>query len=217
MLLPLTAAAQKKVYTRKMKMEDFAARSTRVVLTGNASLDDAIQESVFTRWTVSPYEFCTPVEYGKIRENADFYFLSVENVKDLMYLVLAKGGKQSDKDPLKQPFEVLRMPVARADSSAFASTFMPAYVDIIQNYVEDVLVSDAMTYGGLNNYERRIPRSRKVVIDLEAAAEALEQGRDDIAIGLSIGRYYMIFAADTHELYQFGRGKDLKYLYGKSR
>ena len=55
-------AKQAKIQTRKVKLSDFTTKTTKVVLSGGALFDDALQEEMARRWLVSPYEFCSVAE-----------------------------------------------------------------------------------------------------------------------------------------------------------
>ncbi|MBQ5410254.1 MAG: hypothetical protein IIU20_00600, partial [Bacteroidales bacterium] len=77
LLTALDAAGQAQVYTRKEKLKDFTAKTTKVVLSGEEFLDEALKESVASTWTLSPYEFCTNEEFQKLKTSDNFYFLIV--------------------------------------------------------------------------------------------------------------------------------------------
>ena len=59
LLLTTDALGQAQITTRREKLKDFTSKTTKVVLTGDEFLDEAVKESVAATWTVSPYEFCS--------------------------------------------------------------------------------------------------------------------------------------------------------------
>ena len=98
--------AQAQIYTRKEKLKDITAKTTKVVLTGDEVLDETMKESVAASWTMSPYEFCTNEEFEKLKTNANFYFLLVvkgqerkEAEPGIDMLTLVKGGDGGDGNP----------------------------------------------------------------------------------------------------------------------
>lgn len=185
-LMPIFAWGQAQINTKKVKIGDFTQKVTKVVLSGNAFLDSVLQDEVTLRWRISPYEFCTLEEFGKLNTDDNYYFLLTthgqfknENKPTIQFLTLVKGGPEA-KEGISRMLEVVSMPLA---SSKYPTgreiIFLPAFIDIIQNYTLDSMERDANAYGGLANYTSQLPKasSHKLVFsenDLsEKAAEAV--------------------------------------------
>lgn len=103
LLLATDALGQAQITTRREKLKDFTSKTTKVVLTGDEFLDEALKESVASTWTVSPYEFCTNEEFQGIKTNDNFYFLMVvkgqfrrESEPGIDLLTLVKGGEGAE-------------------------------------------------------------------------------------------------------------------------
>ena len=111
----LPAFGQGKIYTRKLRLADFPTNTTKVVLEGNSFLELTLREEIAVHWRISPFEFCDQEEYARLRSSSDYYFLTLIQEEGLAYLTLAKGGREGEKDQLKQAFEVIRMPMASID------------------------------------------------------------------------------------------------------
>lgn len=150
--LPVLAYAQGKVYTRKVRIADFPIRTAMVVIDPDSQLCSLIREEVVSRWRISPYEFCSPQDYDRLKTRNDLYFLRIEEDGGIVYLVFSKGGVEKDDDPRKEYLEVVRLPAAVKNSEQATENFVDAYVDIIQRFVEDAASSDNVAYSGLKHY-----------------------------------------------------------------
>lgn len=65
--------------------EIFGAKTTKVVLSDEGIIDAYIRDAVKKEWKISPYEFCSPQEYEKIKEDTTyFFFLSGQTVYSMM-------------------------------------------------------------------------------------------------------------------------------------
>ena len=129
----VAASGQGKVYTRKVRLGDFPTRTIKVVAEGNSFLALALREEVAVHWRISPYEFCTQAEYDALRSSNNYYFLSLAREGGIAFLILTKGGRDDEKESLKKPFEVVRMPIAAADyPSGQELIFLGAFLDINQ-------------------------------------------------------------------------------------
>ena len=131
----LPASGQGKIYTRKMRLADFPTKTTKIVLEGNSFLELDLREEISVHWRISPFEFCDTEEYGRIRNSSSYYFLTLAQEEGLAFLILSKGGDPEEKDQLKKPFEVIRMPIASVDNPTGRElVFMGAFLDIIQRF-----------------------------------------------------------------------------------
>lgn len=161
----VTASGQAKINTKRVRISDLTTHTVKVVLGGNEMTDGALRDEVSARWRISPYEFCTAEEYKSLKENTDYYFLLLANSDEKKYrgiltLTLMKGGRFGDEDPQKRPVEVASLPFS---SSVFPSgremTFLPALLDIIQDYASKAIISDKAGYGGFEIYAKKILRT----------------------------------------------------------
>lgn len=164
-LLPALAWGQAQINTKKMKIADFTQKITKVVLTGNEFFDMALQNEITMGWRISPYEFCTMEEFEEYRASDEFYFLvSVDgkfrkdNIPTISYLTLVKGG-QGAEGGIDKMLEVVSMPVASAQSpSGREFVFLPALLEIIQNYTLASMENDVNAYGGLGTITQKIEK-----------------------------------------------------------
>lgn len=211
------ASAQGKIYTKRARLEDFPAKTTKIVTGGNSLPELSLREEIITRWRISPFEFCTPSEFEELRTNSSYYFLYFSQSDGIMFLTLAKGGKEDETDSLKKPFEVVSMPIASVgDPSGRELMFMGAFVDIIQNYVEDAMISESTAYNGLKAYNSGKWRDKTVILDSDKVDEVYPTGAENTVLGLvitptAISRgsycYKLLISADTNELFYYKRSK----------
>ncbi|MGN1212277.1 MAG: hypothetical protein ACI4TM_11370 [Candidatus Cryptobacteroides sp.] len=227
-LAPILASAQAQIVTRKMKFEDFTEKTTKVVLTGNLFFDNAFKEEVKNCWRISPYEFCSLEEFGRLKTDSDYYFLILlknqsrkESCPGIEMLSVLKGGPEASKG-IRNMLEVVGMPFRPADfPSGREIVFLPALLDIMQEQVLAAMEKDLDAYGGLATSNTRLSSSRDKVIVLvdtdlaEGAAGAVseEKGRvlikdeqdvDEILIGRESGYlvgYVVAPEADTEGFY----------------
>lgn len=164
-LLPILAWGQAQINTKKMKIADFTHKITKVVLSGNEFFDMALQNEITMGWRISPYEFCTMEEFEEYRTSDEFYFLvSVngkfrkDNIPTISYLTLVKGG-QGAKEGIDKMLEVVSMPVSSAQfPSGREFVFLPALLEIIQNYTLASMENDVNAYGGLGTITQKIEK-----------------------------------------------------------
>lgn len=158
-LLPLVAGAQAQINTKKIKIGDFTQKTTKIVLTGNIFYDSSLEDEIVARWRVSPYEFCTLEEFELLKGSDEYYFLLTtkgqfkkETEPGLQFLTLVKGGKKAEGG-IDDMLEIVSLPVASAEAPSGRETvFLPAFLDIIQNYAIDSMEKDVSAYTGLSNY-----------------------------------------------------------------
>ena len=164
-LLPALAWGQAQINTKKMKIADFTQKITKVVLTGKEFFDMALQNEITMGWRISPYEFCTMEEFEEYRTSDEFYFLvnvngkfRKDNIPTISYLTLVKGG-QGAEGGIDKMLEVVSMPVASAQSpSGREFVFLPALLEIIQNYTLASMENDVNAYGGLGTITQKIEK-----------------------------------------------------------
>ena len=168
MLIPCLCSAEGRVFTRKVRLSDFTTRTTKVVLGGTGILDAALRSEVTSRWHLSPYEFCTVAEYEALKGRADYYFLRLMSdapkgeAGGVLFLSLIKGGKEKNPDSLDRTFEVVRIPITATEySSGREFIYLGAFLEIMQEYVEDAMEADTKGYAGLSGYSTRIARGQR--------------------------------------------------------
>ena len=155
LLMPLLALGQAQITTKKVKISDFTRKVTKVVLSGNEFMDTALKDEVASRWRISPYEFCTLEEFNRLKTSGDYYFLLItkgqykkDSSPSLQFLTLVKGGAESLGDML----EVVSMPIACAQfPSGREVAFLPAFLNIIQEFTLEAMEKDTNAYGGVGS------------------------------------------------------------------
>lgn len=165
--LPLISYGQAQITTKKVKLEDFPEKTTKIVLSGNPFLDESLKEEIRSRWTISPFEFCSLEEYESIKSDDSYYFLLTvkgqfrkESEPGIEMLSLVKGGKGADKG-LDDMLEVVTLPFRPADfPSGRELVFLPAFIDIIQAHVLASMEKDINAYTGLSNYTINLGKSK---------------------------------------------------------
>lgn len=171
LLLSLMAWGQAQIDTKKVKISDFTQKITKVVLTGNMFYDGSLKSEIAAKWHVSPFEFCTMQEYEALKGDDNYYFLLTvqgqfrkESEPGLTFLSLVKGGKNASEG-IDEMLEIVSFPLASAeDPSGREYVFLPAVLDIIQNYALDSMENDINAYTGLPNYTMNITKSGDMTI-----------------------------------------------------
>lgn len=170
-LLPVFAAAQAQINTKKVKIGDFTQKTTKIVLTGNMFYDSSLEDEIVARWRVTPYEFCTLEEFEELKGSEEYYFLLTtkgqfrkEAEPGLQFLTLVKGGAGTEGG-INDMLEVVSLPIASADEpSGREIVFLPAFLDIIQNYALDSMEKDSNAYAGLSNYSLNLRKTKGLPI-----------------------------------------------------
>lgn len=172
LLMPIMGFAQAQINTKKVKISDFTQKVTKVVLTGNMFYDSTMEDEIVARWKVSPYEFCTVDEFEELKGNEEYYFLITtkgqfkkETEPGLQFLTLVKGGGKAEKG-IANMLEIISIPVCAAeDPSGRELAFIPAFLDIIQNFTLEAMEKDISAYSGLSNYSTNLyeTKGKKVI------------------------------------------------------
>lgn len=171
LIMPLMAGAQAQITTKKVKLEDFTQKITKIVLNGNPFYDTSLKEEIAARWRISPYEFCTLEEFNRLKGSDKYYFLMLaqgqfrkETAPGLQFLSLVKGGQGADKG-IDEMLEVVSLPFASAEyPTGRELVFLPALLDIIQNYTLQAMENDFNAYGGLSNTVQKLSKSSGMTI-----------------------------------------------------
>lgn len=169
--MPLLADAQAQITTKKVKIEDFTQKVTKVVLNGNPFYDTSFKDEVAARWRISPYEFCTLEEFETLKGNDSYYFLILtqgqfrkETAPGLQFMSLVKGGQGADKG-IGEMLEVVSLPFASAeDPSGRELIFLPSFLDIIQNHTLEAMRNDFNAYAGLSNTAQKLSKAGNMTI-----------------------------------------------------
>ena len=156
-VLPVTLSAQAQIVTKDAKIKDFQEKTTKIVLTGNEFFDSALSEEIRTRWTISPFEFCSLEEFNSLKGSSDYYFLMCvksrfrkEPEPGIQMLTLIKGGEKADKG-LGKMLELVSIPLCSARyPSGREMIFLPALIDIMQEQISHILSSSLSAYSTLS-------------------------------------------------------------------
>ena len=158
----VAAAAQAKLETKKFKIADFQDCITKVVLTGNDMTDSFLRKEVVDHWTISPFEFCTQEEFESLKTSPTTYFLMYvagqyghEIAPGIDFLTLVKGGPEASGG-ISAMTEVVSIPSGPSKADGRESAFLPALLDIIQNYTLKAIEKELASFAGLGLYNRNL-------------------------------------------------------------
>lgn len=182
LLLTTDALGQAQITTRREKLKDFTSKTTKVVLSGDEFLDEAVKESVAATWTVSPYEFCSNEEFQNLKGNADFYFLMVvkgqfrrESEPGIDMLTLVKGGEGADKS-INDMFEVVSFPLrSTEDPSGREFVLLPAFLKIIQEHTTSLTDTEMKAYSSLGAKDSKKLRIKRIFFWSEDFAPQVDE------------------------------------------
>lgn len=182
LLLTTDALGQAQITTRREKLKDFTSKTTKVVLTGDEFLDEAVKESVAATWTVSPYEFCSNEEFQNLKGNADFYFLMVvkgqfrrESEPGIDMLTLVKGGEGADKS-INDMFEVVSFPLrSTEDPSGREFVLLPAFLKIIQEHTTSLTDTEMKAYSNIGAKDSKRLRVKRIFFWSEDFAPQVDE------------------------------------------
>lgn len=240
LLLIIDAGAQGKIVTKKLRLSDLSTKTTKVVLSGNEIFDIAFKSEITRRWRISPYDFCSQEDYTRLKKNPEFYFLvpvlnqrKNEEEPGIAMMRFEKGGLPDSSDPDKEALEVISIPYGPAkDATGRELVFLPAIIDIIQNYSLEAMTKDSVGYGGLKSFVGTTRKDWKKNIFISSGDICSENTKlqnihimdedtvdgifSDNTAGTIVGFivapsnpgkgsicYKMLFTSDTHELYFF--------------
>ncbi len=212
--LPVLLHAQGTIYTRSARLADFPQKTTKIVLSGQPDLDAVLKEEITSRWRISPYEFCTEKEYEALRKGTRYYFLHFNSDSEFTWMHLSKGGP-SEGNPLKTAMDVVSIPVYSAgDPQSGELVFLPAFIDIVQEYLLKAMVSDKVSYRGLKGIISRNRKGRHICTDEKLGRELFAYGAPDYIVpvivwGTPQGKhrhyYRMRISTDDHLLFEYRR------------
>lgn len=213
-LLPLMSWGQAQINTKKMKISDFTQKVTKVVLTGNEFFDSALQNEIAATWRVAPYEFCTLDEFSSLMTSDEYYFLLLTNGQfkkekkaSISFISLLKGGPEA-QEGLTEMLEVVSIPFASAQNpSGREMVFLPALLNIVQDFTLAAMEKDAIGYGGLSSYVVRLLPTDNITIvfsEYDLGTDVDETVRNeffsDMVLSVSeeeADQYLLDYAGDT--------------------
>ena len=179
---------QAQITTKKVKIEDFTEKVTKVVLSGNMFYDSTLKEAVREHWTISPYEFCSIEDFQEMKTDADYYFLikvkgqfRKESGPGIEFLSLLKGGPEAEKG-LDKMLELITFPYAAVDSPSGRETvFLPLMLNIVQQHVLSSIATDIVAYSPLIAYSNNIGKikGKQVIMAEEDLSADVLQLEDD--------------------------------------
>ena len=214
LLLPLLCSGQVNVFTKKHRISDFSAKTTKVVLTGEDAFDLCLRSEVSSRWRISPYEFITVAEFENLKSSPKYYFLHCfKDSSGLMEMTLTKGGGKGGFSSMDSKMDVVKVPVD--------IRYLAVVLDIVQNYVEDARVSDTKCLFGLKAYNGTLHKARRKKLffashEDEYFTDSLLYNSAPCLLGFSIAPEkaapkamvaLFIASTDTHELYFYKKRK----------
>ena len=150
LFMPVLASAQLQIRTHKEKISDFLQKSTKVVMTGNDSLDIPVRQALKDFWTISAYELCSEEEFESLRSGDSYYFLVVGDGNDgLRYWHLVKGGSYDKRKGLASMLTVATIPICPADGFTGREDYLlPVLVCCLQNMAARAVSSNYTGIGG---------------------------------------------------------------------
>jgi len=178
---------QAKIYTMKVRLEDFPVKTTRIVLSGNEVFDSALKKAVEQCWSISSYDFCSQKEYNKKANDNSLYFLRLTQTDGINSIELSKGGNPKEENMLKRGFSVVSVPVGEEYE------YFPAFIIILQNYMIAAMNSDKAAYAGLKYNNAAGKRKLKSYGDSEG----------ENIVNLKIGKGSICFNKESGELYNY--------------
>ena len=184
-VMALTASAQVQITTRKAKINDFTQKILKVVLPGNPMDNAAFEQEISSGWRISPYEFCTAEDFETFKGNSDFYFLLLtknqfkkEEAPGIEFITIVKGGEGA-AEGLDGMLEVCAFPLRAAKGSMGREfDYLPAIMDMIQDYIEDSMARDVDAYAGFVKYASEINKMRGKTLVLADEDLSRELGED---------------------------------------
>jgi len=215
--IPAVMAAQAQITTKKVKIEDFTEKVTKVVLSGNMFYDSTLKEAVREHWTISPYEFCSIEDFQEMKTDADYYFLikvkgqfRKESGPGIEFLSLLKGGPEAEKG-LDKMLELITFPYAAVDSPSGRETvFLPLMLNIVQQHVLSSIATDIVAYSPLIAYSNNIGKIKgKQVIMAEEDLSADVLQLEDVYLKAPI----VVTDMDTADEYVAGNVADAVVSY----
>ena len=215
-LLPALLLAQGTIYTKSARLADFPQKTTKIVLSGQKLLDDVLKEEITSRWRISPYEFCDEEEFLSTRALSRYYYLHFVFDDEFTWMQLYKGGPATG-NPLRTSMEVVSVPIASSEEATEEElVFLPAFIDLVQDYLIQALVSDKVSYQGLKGIVNKSKKGKFICNDEKEGRELFIAGAKGTIVPIIVwgtpgGKYRrywrMRVSTDDHLLYDYRRKK----------
>lgn len=144
-----TLWGQGQVFTKKVRLQGYEGKITKVVMSGNGILDNALKEEVIARWDINPFEFCTQQECEAQKNDPNCFFLCYEMTEEadssatLVSLRYYKAGPDNQQ-LLDACVDVVSIPVGYIHNDMVPSRnlmFLSAYLDTVQEVLASVSTS----------------------------------------------------------------------------
>ena len=213
-LLPAALWAQGTIYTKSARLADFPQKTTKIVLSGQELLDEVLKEEITSRWRISPYEFCNEDEFQATRTVSRYYFLHFVFDDEFTWMQLYKGGP-ANGNPLRTAMDVVSVPIASSEEATMDElVFLPAFIDMVQEYLLKALVSDKVSYQGLKGILTKSKKGKFICNDEKEGRELFASGAKAKIIPIIVWgtpegnhrRYWrMRVSTDDHLLYDYRR------------
>lgn len=139
---------EQKVESGREYYKDIPARMTKVVIAGDNSMTDLIfKDAVEEGWNISPFEFCDYEEFDRIKTDTNYYFLMridkmhrEESDPSMEFVCFLKGNAKATGDNISAMPELIALPLfPKDDGSDRIYSYLPAYMNIIQNYIQKIV------------------------------------------------------------------------------
>ena len=176
LLLSLSLMAQGQVSTRKYRLSDFSDKMTKVVMSGDAVLCNALKQEVVNVWTSTTFEFCSLEQFEKLKTSDKYYFLIPVESEGLMLLTLVKGGPQAQKG-ISDMHEVITLPVSSAlGTSSRDLVYLGGIVQAIQDFTLAAMKSEKAAYlmGAWFNTRGKV-KGKEVYVAQEDLSSAMKE------------------------------------------
>lgn len=175
LLAPAGLFGQAQIQTRREKIKDFTSKTTKVVMSGDEILDEALREAVTTNWSLSPYEFCTKDEFNALKASPNHYFLLLvkgqekkEYEPGIDLLTIVKGGPEAGKG-INEMLEVVSFPLRSAQlPSGRELCVLPAIIKVMQDLTKTMISSEMKAYSSLNSYNKNLGKVKNKQIYIPA-------------------------------------------------
>lgn len=153
---------------RKESLKDVPAKTLKVVLAADDGMMDlVIKDAIDKNWHLSPFEYITPEQFEKEKTDSTHYFLirvsksaGWRDDSGLEFLSFRKGAPAAadDMDNMKDIFSLPLGPQGEMQDRILP--FIPAYIDIFQKHIEQIIDKNINAYLGMSMYNDIFDREK---------------------------------------------------------
>lgn len=204
-----TLFAQGRVTTRKYRIADFQDKMTKVVLSQDEMLAQALRQEVINNWTSTVFEFCSLEQFETLKTNDNYYFLipleskfKGEDEPGIVFLTLLKGGAGASEG-ISEMFEVISLPLAPAAGVGERNLlYVGAIVKAVQEFTLAAMESENAAYkreawfGG--SPDKSLKKKDFYIADEDISASVSEK---DLEKFKARPGFHIVSAADADEKY----------------